>query len=62
MKQRKRKLCLLELRELAHEKGLIILEHNISQFLITNNSTEKYLIEIICKNLKKVEKELKKMK
>ena len=58
----KRKRCLLELRELAHEKALIILEHNISQFLITNNGTEKYLIEIVCKNLKQVEKELKRIK
>ena len=58
----KRKKCLLELREIAHEKGLIILEHDISQFLITNNGTEKHLIEILCKNLKQVERELKKIK
>ena len=58
----KKKRCLLELRETACEKGLVILEHDISQFLITNNGTEKYLIEILCKNLKQVERELEKIK
>ncbi len=58
MRLRKRKKCLLELREIAHEKGLIILKYDVSQFKITNNGTEKFLIEILCKNLKQIEKEL----
>ncbi len=62
MRLLKRKKCLLELRELACEKGLVILEHDISKFLITNNGTEKYLIEILCKNLRQVERELEKIK
>jgi len=52
---------LLKLRLKAHEKGLFILQKG-KRFVLTNNATPKNLIEVECKNLRKVKKELRKIK
>ena len=48
---------LLELRMKANKLGFLIFKQD-ERYLITNNGTSKYLKEVICKDLKEVEKEL----
>ena len=55
------KMNLLKLRLKAREKGLFILQKE-KRFVLTNNATPKNLVSVECKNLRKVKRELKKMK